>query len=852
MGSLPVFARDPYNDGTSSDIPAQIDKVIGSAYDTVRLVAENIEYIKHVSANLPQIYRVAASADAIDAILESITLIDTIYQNLNDILLVATNITPIKAVGNNITAVTNVSNHMTELLNISSNLLAILSVVRDFTDRNALKTYIAANPATTTGRVYTAGERQYVCLAGSTLISDLPGLIVLGRVTPFHFGAKGDGIVDDTAACNAAIAYCFNRWAGGEVYLGGGRWLIDSGHLVMRAGVTIRGDWRNLAETVSAAPNSGRPWLWTKSTIVLNPLYTIVMNDDSCGIEGLGIFPKNLSNPVNTARGYIDIIKAWTGKAITVGVPPSGYTSSPGASGNGGAESWISHVFIVGFEWAIYSDFAGRTRYEWIYGDNKNGIFLSRSYDMQHLSHCHFWPFYGRPSTTPTYIINNVTNNGSNAIRITLTDAANPIIDGDTVTVSGVAGTIEANNTWEVTKINTTQYDLIGSTFTHAYSGGGTAVISPYTEFGIGYDFNVDVDWGQADTCFCFGYNIGFRVLDAGTTCFMNIGVDQTSTFQHRTAIGILVTGGTKANRAKFIGCRTAAGGQGIVINTAPSVVTTIIGHTSWGIHGFNNGDLKLGSGISVLKGKAIIQGSMFWDLDKCIYIDPASDGAYISGNCNTGATSTTIVAPDGPGKRMSTVTNNAWIDSASTFGEQFSSTAGHRLFHYDYYNSDNAGINHVFRKAAGTQASPLPPKNNDSVLGITGQVWDGVDTYRTIGAYRVQLKEANGASPTQLGGMHIWSTVPLAADLATGSVPWDALALTHTHLYPLHHAFMQLGHASSYWDKTYTRMLYLADNLPLVSEPTTVAGQAAIWVNDQGDLKVKFGDGTVKTIVTD
>ena len=36
------------------------------------------------------------------------------------------------------------------------------------------------------------------------------------------------------------------------------------------------------------------------------------------------------------------------------------------------------------------------------------------------------------------------------------------------------------------------------------------------------------------------------------------------------------------------------------------------------------------------------------------------------------------------------------------------------------------------------------------------------------------------------------------------------------------------------------------------MSEPSTHAGKATIFVDTDGDLKIKFGDGTVKTIVTD
>ena len=77
----------------------------------------------------------------------------------------------------------------------------------------------------------------------------------------------------------------------------------------------------------------------------------------------------------------------------------------------------------------------------------------------------------GRRSAAPYAISGAVTHGG----LIQITSAANPFLTGDTVSVQGVGGTVEANAKWTVTRISGTQFDLVGSTFTNAYTSGGTA-----------------------------------------------------------------------------------------------------------------------------------------------------------------------------------------------------------------------------------------------------------------------------------------------------------------------------------------------------------------------------------------
>lgn len=72
--------------------------------------------------------------------------------------------------------------------------------------------------------------------------------------------------------------------------------------------------------------------------------------------------------------------------------------------------------------------------------------------------------------------ISGATNNGSGAIRLTISTTSNAFTDlsiENSVVVYGVTGTTEANGTWPFSIINATHIDLTGSTFSNSYSSGG-------------------------------------------------------------------------------------------------------------------------------------------------------------------------------------------------------------------------------------------------------------------------------------------------------------------------------------------------------------------------------------------
>lgn len=74
-------------------------------------------------------------------------------------------------------------------------------------------------------------------------------------------------------------------------------------------------------------------------------------------------------------------------------------------------------------------------------------------------------------STDYAAAISGAASNGSGAIRITMTTQF--LSNEKKYLIFGVAGTTEANGLWSINIIDSSHFDLIGSTFVHAYVSGG-------------------------------------------------------------------------------------------------------------------------------------------------------------------------------------------------------------------------------------------------------------------------------------------------------------------------------------------------------------------------------------------
>lgn len=392
---------------------------------------------------------------------------------------------------------------------------------------------------------------------------------------PRWFGAKGDGVTDDTAAIQAACDYQAAR-GGGKVDLTGGLWLVDSADLVLDRNVVLSGPW--LMPFCGDGPLhiDFTPF---SSVILLNPLYTIRGMGKSAGVEGLAVFNKNVFNSPTptTLRENLDRRNLFAGVGITAG----------DGTGRVADDFSITNVFVAGFHTGISSNFNARPRWQNISGDNYNGIYITKCYDMDYISNVHFWPSLtpsGGATAYKAYTVVGVTDNGSGECRFELSED-HILQDNDIeIVANGVSGVPGANATFATVKrVDARRFDAPGSVFSGAYVSGGTVHVLVFKRPGIGVLCDTDTDWAQLVTVFCFGYKTGTMVRNSDHAKLFNVGADNYYPVGDKTTTGIWIEGDCSATT--LIGCKAAAQGRNFYNNVTPSNGDAVVmtGCDSWG-----------------------------------------------------------------------------------------------------------------------------------------------------------------------------------------------------------------------------------------------------------------------------
>jgi hypothetical protein len=431
---------------------------------------------------------------------------------------------------------------------------------------------------------------------------------------PLHvrdYGAVGNGTTDDTAAIQAALNAA--AATGGVVLVGPRRYLIDSADLIIPANVTLQGGgdpggWR-VNNDYTALPYC----------FLLNPARTIRLRRNAA-LEQLAILRKGFTSP-GSVREALDAVQAFAGTAVSIG------DGSTGASATNATDASVRGLLIIGFNWAIYSNGASRTRIRDVLGDCTNGLYLGKSYDIAHNERINWHPLAttGRTWSSVSYVVSGCANNGSGLVRLT-TSTAHELKAGDVVVVGGVGGVTGANGRFTIAATPTsTTLDLASSAFSGSYTSGGAVNPAPNHRRGKGFHI-YDADMPNFVSCFEFGHDVGWHLDDLTHSAqIVNCGLD--GIVVDPATIGVQISG--LANRNKWYGGFWSSKGRALVVNVQAADQNTIAGVM-----------LPAGSGRSVelLDGGLVLMGC---DIYGSVHVHDAADSLQILG-CDLKTTSFT------------------------------------------------------------------------------------------------------------------------------------------------------------------------------------------------------------------
>lgn len=182
-------------------------------------------------------------------------------------------------------------------------------------------------------------------------------------VTDAPYNADATGATDATRAIQLAM----NSLAGtGGRVSAVGRFKL-SGNLTVPSGVTLEGDCGMPGSLVN---KQFSPYeAIACGVLMVNSAATINMQSGA-SLQSLVIYRDGMTFPAPDST-------AFAGTAITAG----------------GHDVSVGRVLVMGFSKGFYSWGWGRTRIDYFYGDNNNGIEIGKSYDIAYISRAHQWPF---------------------------------------------------------------------------------------------------------------------------------------------------------------------------------------------------------------------------------------------------------------------------------------------------------------------------------------------------------------------------------------------------------------------------------------------------------------------------
>lgn len=382
---------------------------------------------------------------------------------------------------------------------------------------SALNNALSQTKADAQAEIAKTGANQIVVTQAGTSAIDRT---LLSKVREaFHvddFGAVGDGTTNDRAAIQAALN-ARSAAGGGVVNIGPKQYFIDGEDLIIPPDVLLCGGINPGGYHINAYNRI--PY-----TITHTGVYTIRLRRNAT-VSGIAVIGRNLFSygTFTTAAVGMAIINGMTGTGVTLGVA--------GATGNNASnatDAALERCIVIGFDICVATYSASRVRIDKILADGNNAILQNNSFDPSFITNitCPMIINGGQTWSSRIFNVTGAANNGSGAIRLTISPsgsglAVSDLVSGYKVLVADVGGVPNAAGVWPITVSGANTIDLVGSTWGGAFTSGGS--VNPPINWRPGTAIKiVGADATLVSNCFSNNYMVGYWIDDCAACNFVN------------------------------------------------------------------------------------------------------------------------------------------------------------------------------------------------------------------------------------------------------------------------------------------------------------------------------------------